>query len=66
MTGRLFADKGYISKNLFAKLWRRGLQLVTNIRKNMQNKLIDSSQVTTKEAVHHRNHQRSPEKQRTD
>lgn len=41
LTGKLFADKGYISKNLFAKLWQQGLQLVTNIRKNMQNKLLD-------------------------
>jgi hypothetical protein len=41
LSGRLFADKGYISKDLFAKLWQQGLQLVTNIRKNMQNKLMD-------------------------
>ena len=38
--GKLFADKGYISKDLFAELWERQLQLITGIRKNMKNHLM--------------------------
>ena len=38
--GKLFADKGYISKALFNELYERGLQLITGIRKNMQNRLM--------------------------
>lgn len=41
LTGLLFGDKGYISKELFLKLYRRGVKLVTGIRKNMKNILID-------------------------
>lgn len=36
----LFADKGYISKDLFEQLWRNGLQLITGIRKTMKNYLM--------------------------
>jgi hypothetical protein len=39
--GKLFADKGYMSPKLFAKLWERNIQLVTKIRKNMKNKLMN-------------------------
>lgn len=38
--GYLFADKGYICQELFEKLYSRGLKLVTNIKKNMKNKLV--------------------------
>lgn len=38
--GKLFADKGYISKDLFAGLWEHQLQLITGIRKNMRNHLM--------------------------
>jgi Transposase DDE domain len=38
--GKLFGDRGYISKELFATLWERGVQLLTKIRKNMKNKLL--------------------------
>ena len=38
--GKLFGDKGYISKALFNELFKRGLQLITGIRKNMQNRLM--------------------------
>jgi len=37
--GKLIADKGYISSKLFAKLWERNIQLVTKLKKNMENKL---------------------------
>ncbi|MDP6737149.1 MAG: IS982 family transposase [Nitrospinaceae bacterium] len=39
--GKLFGDKGYISQELFNLLWEDGVQLVTRIRKNMKNKLMD-------------------------
>jgi len=38
--GKLFADKGYISQRLFDELFAQGLQLVTSVRKNMQNRLM--------------------------
>ena len=38
--GKLFADKGYISKGLFEKLFNDGINLVTGIRSNMKNQLI--------------------------
>jgi hypothetical protein len=40
MTGKLFGDRGYISKDLFAALWGKGIQLVTGIKRNMKNKLL--------------------------
>ena len=40
MTGSLFADKGYICKKLFLRLYKKGLKLVTGIRKNMHNILM--------------------------
>ncbi len=40
LQGKIFADKGYISKDLFAQLWARGLHLITGIRKNMRNYLM--------------------------
>ena len=40
MHGKLFGDKGYISKRLFDELFSRGLQLITGIRGNMKNKLM--------------------------
>ena len=39
--GKLFGDKGYVSQSLFEKLLARGVKLITNIRKNMKNKLIE-------------------------
>ncbi len=38
--GKLFGDKGYISKALFAELFARGIQLITKLKSNMQNRLI--------------------------
>lgn len=40
MAGKLFGDRGYISKDLFAALWNQGTQLITGIRRNMKNKLL--------------------------
>mgnify|MGYP000011694123 CR=1 FL=1 len=38
--GKLFGDKGYISQPLFDLLFDDDVQLVTKIRKNMENKLM--------------------------
>ena len=40
LTGKLYADKGYIGKELFKKLWQRGLPLITGIRRNRKNYLL--------------------------
>ena len=40
LTGKMFGDRGYISQELFDKLYQRGLQLITRIKKNMKNKLL--------------------------
>lgn len=40
LTGKLFADKGYVSKGLFEQLWVQGLQLITNVRSNMKQRLL--------------------------
>lgn len=38
--GKLFGDKGYISQELFLKLYEKGLEIVTRIKKNMKNKIM--------------------------
>jgi hypothetical protein len=40
VSGKLYADKGYISKKLFETLYEKGITLVTSIRKNMKNRLL--------------------------
>lgn len=40
MVGKLFGDRGYISKDLFSALWNQGVHLITGIRRNMRNKLL--------------------------
>ena len=40
LKGKLYADKGYLSKTLLRDLWQNGLQLITGIRKNMRNYLM--------------------------
>jgi transposase len=40
LKGKVYADKGYISKDLFKRLWNNGLQLITGIKKNMKNYLF--------------------------
>jgi Transposase DDE domain len=40
LAGTLYADKGYIGRELFSKLWQRGLHLITSIRRNMRNDLM--------------------------
>ena len=40
LTGKLYADKGYISHEVFTKLWQRGLHRITGIRRNRRNHLM--------------------------
>ena len=43
LVGKIFADKGYISDLLAARLREHGLFLITRLRKNMSNRLIGLS-----------------------
>ena len=38
--GKLVGDRDYLSQELFEQLFAQGLQLITPIRKNMQNRLV--------------------------
>ena len=38
--GKVFAEKGYLSKPLLMHLWQRGRHWVTGIRRNMKNSLM--------------------------
>lgn len=40
LEGWLFGDRGYISKNLSLKLKQRGIEMITNVRKNMKKVLL--------------------------
>ena len=40
LLGKLFGDNGYLSQDLFEQLFERGLELITNIRKNMKGQLM--------------------------
>lgn len=39
--GRLFGDKGYISKKLWQSLWSNNIKLITPFKKNMNNQLVE-------------------------
>ena len=41
--GKLVGDKGYISKNLFQRLFVDGIQLITKLKSNMKGALISVS-----------------------
>lgn len=43
LVGKIFGDRGYISAELFKDLFAGGLRLVTRLRKNMKNMLMDFS-----------------------
>ena len=38
--GKLYGDKGYISKALSGELWEKGIELITTVRKNMKKKFM--------------------------
>lgn len=40
LKGKIFGDRGYISEDLANNLLKRGLNLITKIKKNMKNKLM--------------------------
>ena len=40
LVGKLFGDKGYISKALFEQLFARGLQLITTLKRNMKPRVM--------------------------
>lgn len=39
--GKLFGDKGYLSQKLFEELYAQGLKLITTVRSNMKNRLLE-------------------------
>jgi Transposase DDE domain len=41
LAGKLIGDKGYLSKDLFARLMQRGLRLITKLRSNMKNQFLE-------------------------
>ena len=41
MWGKLFGDKGYISAKLAGELLQKGVQLITSVRNNMKNRLME-------------------------
>ena len=41
--GKLVADKGYVSKNLFQHLFVDGIQLITKLKNNMKGALMSVS-----------------------
>jgi hypothetical protein len=47
LRGKIFGDKGYISRSLFKSLFSRGLHLVTAIKKNMKPQIITQEDSTT-------------------
>lgn len=40
LKGKCYADKGFISKDLFKRLYQKGLMLITGIKQNMKNYLM--------------------------
>ena len=38
--GVIYGDKGYISKDLFSRLCKKGIKLVTGVKSNMKNKFM--------------------------
>jgi len=44
LTAKLIGDKGYLSKKLFEDLFQNGVKLITKIKKNMKNCLMDTTE----------------------
>jgi len=42
LCGKLIGDKGYISKKLRETLFKKGVELITKVRKNMKQKVLDA------------------------
>jgi hypothetical protein len=41
LRGKRFGDRGYISREVFERLYERGIQLIPLLRKNMKKVLMD-------------------------
>jgi hypothetical protein len=41
LKGKLFGDRGYIYRELFERLYERGIRLITRLRKHIKNVLMD-------------------------
>jgi len=41
--GRLYADRGYLSQKLFDRLFARNITMITKLKKNMKNRLMELS-----------------------
>ena len=56
---KMFADKGYISQALWQMLFADGIQLFTELKKNMKGHIIEYiGQSTPAQKGYNRNHQR--------
>ena len=44
LVGKLIGDKGYLSQKLFEDLFQNGVKLITKIKKNMKNCLMDTTE----------------------
>lgn len=54
LMGKLYGDHGYISKDLFIALSRRGVQPVTGIKERMKNMAPTTmGQINAPETLHH-------------
>ena len=54
--GKLVGDKGYISKNLFQRLFVDGIQLITKLKSNMKGALMSvSDRLLLRKKSHYRN-----------
>lgn len=52
MFGKLVGDKGYISKDIFSKLFVDGIQLITKLRNNMKGQIMTlSDKILRKRAI---------------
>ena len=38
--GKLFGDRGYLSRSLFEQLWEQGVQLITKVRKEYEKQVV--------------------------
>ncbi len=52
--GKLVGDKGYISKNIFERLFVDGIQLITRLKSNMRSTDVTFRQTSSKETGHYR------------
>ena len=55
--GKVFADRGYIKKELFDTLFEQGIHLVHGLKANMKNKLVSiEEKIMLRKKIYHRMH----------